>query len=213
MAYNEGRSGRWPGQRLDFKEEIIMKKILRGAALLLAAVLLVGTLAACGSGNNAGSQASSQTAESSQAETSSQASEPEASGVTGETQTWGNITLLVPEGMTLKGGSSIDPESKDALTLTLDENPAHYIMVTVVEPETAENSVATTKEMNNGASEVFLSTGMGWNGVAYKYADTMDCFQMYAKTGDGKKAVLVGAAWFAYDGDVASAVLNSIKVQ
>ena len=212
MAYNEGRSGRWPGQRLDFKEEIIMKKILRGAALLLAAVLLVGTLAACG-GNNAGSQASSQTAESSQAETSSQASEPEASGVTGETQTWGNITLLVPEGMTLKGGSSIDPESKDALTLTLDENPAHYIMVTVVEPETAENSVATTKEMNNGASEVYLSTGMGWNGVAYKYAGTTDCFQMYAKTGDGKKAVLVGAAWFAYDGDVASAVLNSIKVQ
>ena len=184
-----------------------MKKILRGAALLLAAVLLVGTLAACGGGNNASSQASSQAAE------SSQASEPEASGVTGETQTWGNITLLVPEGMTLKGGSSIDPESKDALTLTLDENPAHYIMVTVVEPETAENSVATTKEMNEGSTEVYLSTGMGWNGVAYKYAGTMDCFQMYAKTGDGKKAVLVGAAWFAYDGDVASAVLNSIKVQ
>lgn len=182
-----------------------MKEITRGLALVLAAVLMLGTLAACG-GNGGTSQAASSEAESSQ-EASSQA----APVVSGEEQTWGNFTLLVPEGMTLKGGSLIDPESEDSLTLTLDENEAHYIMMDVVAAETAEASIDATKEMNEGSEDVTLSAGADWKGCAYKYAGMMDCFQLYAAVGG--KTVMVRSAWFAYDDDTVQAVLSSLQVK
>ena len=134
-----------------------------------------------------------------------------AEAVKGSVQTWGNISIFVPEGMTLSGGSLIDPEDPDSLWIQLDENQMHYFLVNIVDEETAVSSVDATKEMNDGAADVSVTIGsITWKGAAYKYAGMTDCFQMWASV-NGKIA-LVQAAWYAYDGAEAKAVLESIKL-
>lgn len=166
-------------------------------ALVLCAALLVCGLAACGGnvqngeGGNGGAQ--------------------DTPAVKGAEQTFGNITLFVPEEMTLTGGSMINKDDPGALTLKVTGNETHYIMFNTVSEESAKSSIETTKEINAGAADVTLTLGdVTWTGVAYKYQETCDCFQLYATIGE--KALQVGGAYFAYDGDVVKAVLESVKL-
>lgn len=166
-----------------------MKRSVKVLGLILALILLVSLLSACDKG----------------------AAPAAAESVKGSVQTWGNISVFVPEGMTLTGGSLIDHDDPDALWIQLDENPMHYFLVNIVTQDVAISGVDTTKEMNSDTKDVTLDLGGNtWTGVTYKYAGMSDCFQMWAPM-NGKIA-LVQAAWYAYDGAEAKAVLQSIKL-
>lgn len=131
--------------------------------------------------------------------------------VEGSVQTWGNISVFVPNGMTLSGGSLTNHDDPDALMVQLDENQMHYFLVTVMDREDAEDSVKITKEMNSDAKDITMKVGdTTWTGVNYKFAGTSDCFELWALI-DGKVA-LVQAAWYTCDSAEAKAVLESIKL-
>ena len=78
-----------------------MKKFLKIMALALILALSVTALAACGGDSSADTGAADAS-----------------DGVAGETQTWGNITVFVPEGYTLNGGDMFDENDPDKLTIT-----------------------------------------------------------------------------------------------
>lgn len=131
--------------------------------------------------------------------------------VEGSVQTWGNISVFVPKGMTLSGGSLTNHYDPDALMLQLDENQMHYFLVTVMDREDAEDSVKITKEMNTDAADITVKIGdANWTGVTYKFAGTSDCFELW--TPMGEKVALVQAAWYTCDSAEAKAVLESIKL-
>ena len=174
-----------------------MKTLKKLLALALACAALFA-LCACGSGEGGSGE-----------------SENGGASVKGETQEWGNITVFVPEGNSLLGGSQLDAETPDSAWILLDENNTHYYKFDIVEKETAENSVATTKEVNadsEGAKDFTIEAGgVTWTGFAYVYGGSCDCFQLYGEVGG--KCLLVGAAWHAYDSDETAAVLGSIKLK
>ncbi len=188
-----------------------MKKYLKIIALVLSLAMVIGIFAACSSKEPAKVDDNKTTEQPSNNKTDEPKGEDPKQEVKGEEKTWGNITVFIPEGMQLTGGSLIDKESKNDLSIQLTENLSHYYNVSIVEEETAINSVAGTKEINEGASDVSFTAGENtWTGVAYKYASTTDCFQVYS-TINGK-VVLITAGWNAYDSAETNAILASIKV-
>lgn len=173
-----------------------MKKTLKIAALILAIVFVVCAFAACGaSGNNGDSNEADQT-----------------SAVKGETKTWGYFSVLVPEGYSLKGGDILDENDVSKCSVSKDDSMLTYMNFSVVDAETATNSLATTKEMNSehGAADVTVdANGTTWTGVAYDAYGT-PCFQGYATIGDN--TVLITSAGNEYSSDIMNAVLASITV-
>ncbi|MBR5942957.1 MAG: hypothetical protein IKZ81_06385 [Clostridia bacterium] len=168
------------------------KKII---ALILAALAAFALLAACGNGEGGGEEGGA--------------------SVKGETQSWGNLTVLVPEGYALTGGSLLDADDPDSLQVYLESSPLHAFTVSVVgNKDDAVASVDTTKEINavnGGAGDVSVTAGgVTWNGYAYKYG-SVDCFVLYGEVGG--KWVLVSGGYHAYDSEEAVAVLGSITVK
>ena len=169
-------------------------KTLKKALFVLLALTLVLSFAACGG------ESTSSTGE----------AEPADDSVKGAPQTWGNITVFVPDTMKLSGGSMINKEDPNALSLQLKENESHYVMFsTLSDEDTAVSSVATTKEMNASSNPVdvtFTAGGVEWKGVAYKYAGMSDCFMVYANV-SGTVFVVQGG-WYAYDSAEVKAILG-----
>ncbi|MBQ7669800.1 MAG: hypothetical protein IJS45_03655 [Clostridia bacterium] len=131
----------------------------------------------------------------------------------GKTETWGNISVYVPAGCKLIGGSLVDGADPDSLSIKSDDGKNYYIVTVLTDEAKARDSIAATKEKNPGETpeEVTLDVdGTVWSGIAYKHADSSDSFQMWAKTGN--KTVLVGADRHAYDSDETREVLGSIKI-
>lgn len=172
-----------------------MKNTKKLIALILAALAAFAMLAACGGGEGGG--------------------EGGGAAVKGETQTWGNLTVFVPEGYALTGGSLLNKEDPDALQIYLETSPLHAFTVSVTDDEEeADGSLTATKEMNdaNGAEGdvTFTAGGVTWTGYAYKYGND-DCFIAYGEVSG--KWVLVSGGYSAYNSDEATAVLESIKVK
>lgn len=169
------------------------KKII---ALILAALAAFVMLAACGGGNEGGGGGGN-------------------AAVKGSTQEWGNLSLFIPDGYSLIGGSLIDAEDPDSAWILLDSDNTHYFLIGVVDGKSdAEDSLDMTKEMNEangGAGDVTLNAGgVSWTGYAYKYNST-DCFELYAEVGG--KWVTVSSAYHAYDSDLTLAVLGGLTVK
>ena len=165
-----------------------MKKILS----ILLACLTLAALCACGSGNGG-----------------------EADAVPGETQEWGKLSVFVPDGSSLVGGSLIDAEDPYSAWILLDSDNMHYYLIGVADGrETAAANLAATQEVNeaNGGEGAFTieAGGVTWTGYAYKYSGA-DCFQLYGDVGG--KWVTVSAAYHAYDSAETKAILGSIKVR
>ncbi len=161
-----------------------MKKVFKITAVVMALALVISAFASCGGGGGS---------------------------VSGETKTWGNITVLVPEGMTLKGGDVLNKEDPDKLTISKNDNAMNYFLITVSDSEdNAKSNVETTRSMNKGCKDVSVETeGAKWTGVTYDYSGTK-VFQIYAKV-DGR-VVTVQSYGFEADSDTSKAVLGSLKI-
>ncbi len=175
-------------------------KTLKKALILLLALTLVFSFVACGG-----------TTPSNGSEDDGDNGGAGGDAVKGETRTWGNFTVLVPEGMTLKGGNLLNAEDPDCFNLHLTDNELHYVMIDLaLDEESAKDGVATTKEMNEDSDpkDVTLTAGAAWTGVSYNYYGSCDCFQIYA-TVNGRVVVARGA-YYAFDSATVKAILSSL---
>ena len=171
-----------------------MKKAIRILALVMAMLLAVGVFAACGESGGSGDKVSDG-----------------GESVKGETKTWGNITVLVPEGMTLKGGNILDENDPDVVNISKTDNAMNYFLITVDDDEEdAKGGIDSTREINSGCEDVTVEAGgKTWKGVKYQYSGN-DVFQIYA-TVDGRVPV-VQCYGFAPDSDTSKAILASLKI-
>ena len=127
-----------------------------------------------------------------------------------QTQTWGNITLAVPEGYELHGGSMLDEKDPNGLFLQMTGQATNYFSINVVDnDDIAENSIETTRDVNSADDASVTVGSTEWKGVAYN-SSGVDCFHMYGKVGG--KTVLVMCAGNSYQSDVAKGVLESITI-
>lgn len=178
-----------------------MKQFVKIFALMMALALVIGILAACGDkkgGDTTG------TGEGTAAETEKAGGEAK-----GETQTWGRYTVLIPDGYVLKGGDVFDEENTKAFNINNKDSSLTYFMFNTYDEDSCKSSIDTTKDMNEGASDVsVVYNGVTWTGVAYESIG-IACFSMYADFGNGD-FVLLSAAGNAYDSDTTSAILSSL---
>ena len=180
-----------------------MHRFTKILVLTLALVLVVSCFAACGE-NNSAAPANNDASANNDAPATTAAP-------AGATQTWGNITVLVPDGFTLDGGSMFDDNSADDLTLT--GSGLNYFQISILENEdSAKDNLDMTKSFNEEAKpeDVTVSANGAWTGVYYN-SYGYDCFQVYA-TVNGK-VVQVNGCGYKPDSATAVDVLSSITVQ
>ena len=170
-----------------------MKKFIKITAVVMAMLLCCAAFASCGGGNDNGSSSGGNTS------------------TAGKTQTWGNITVLVPEGMTLKGGNVLDEKDPDVVNISKNDNAMNYFLITINDTEDgAKMGIDSTKEANKGSEDVSFEAGVKWTGVSYEYSGS-PAFQAYGEF-DGRFAV-VQSFGFGVDEDVTKSVLTSLKVK
>ena len=170
-----------------------MKKLIKITAVVMAMLICCAVFAACGDskGGDSGSDSGN--------------------SVAGETQTWGNITVLVPDGMTLKGGNVLDEKDPDVVNISKKDNATNYILITISDDEEgAKSGLDSTKDANKGSKETTFEAGKKWTAVTYEYSGS-PAFQAYAEF-DGRYAVIQSFG-FATDDETTTAVLSSLKVK
>ncbi|MBR6916982.1 MAG: hypothetical protein IKN38_02240 [Clostridia bacterium] len=175
-----------------------MKKLTKILALALMMALVVTVFAACGDKKEG-------------AETADNAGE--AASAKGETQTWGNITIFVPDDYKLTGGDMFDAENPDKLTLnTKSDSSFEYVMVSAnFTEDNAVMSLDTTRELNEGCEDVEITAGANkWTGVAYNSLG-VDCVALYAQIGEGY--VVLNSSGMGKDNASLKAILESIVVK
>lgn len=175
-----------------------MKKIL---AFLLAVLVCVSLLAACG--------------DDSSSDSSSGSSSGSGSTESANTQTWGDITVYVPDGMTLEGGNgTFDPDDPKTLWLREGNGGMNYIKVQLVDSAAdAQNNIDMTKSMNEEYSPRDLTwtgpNGISWKGVMYEASGYL-CVSLYAET-NGKVYYVISAGYDPAAGGPYTSVLNSLQ--
>ena len=161
-----------------------MKKLKRIGWLLLGGMCLLLCLAGCG-GEGAKVE------------------------VPGEQQTWGNLSVFVPEGMTLVGGAIGDSEDKDCLQIVNPDDLFAYFIISIMEPDQAEMNIAITKELNDGKDIPEWKTGeLTWHGVFHEY-DGIPCYQIMTTSGETTFTVM--SAGYEAESDISNAILSAVK--
>lgn len=179
-----------------------MQKISKLLALILAVAMLATLMVACGD-------------KKSDDKSDNSASETDAPAVAGAEQTWGEITVFVPDTMKMTGGNgAYDPDDQKTLWLHSNEAGTKYIEVTIVDSEdNAKTNLEGTKTMSKEYSPVDLSyvspaTNQTWNGVEYD-ALGYHCVSVYTVAGD--KVYYIMSAGYTIDSGELPAVLDSLK--
>ena len=128
-------------------------------------------------------------------------------GVTpsGDSYTWGNITVTVPSGFTTKNGNIGAEDDKDALQLW---SGTKYFIITKKDLEAAKNDIEINKGLNNADDVAFAVNGVTWTGMKYEYSGT-PVWQAYA-TVNGNVCE-VNCYGYGYDSSEALTVLSSLK--
>lgn len=174
-----------------------MKKTLKLAALLTAFLLVLGSLTSCLEQTNTSSHYYVE-------------SEIELDANKGALKTWGNITVLVPHGMTLTGGSPENAHDLDFATVTKKDNTMNYILFIVGDSEDeAKTNLETTRSTNQDCKDITLEAGTTWKGISYTYSD-MDVLQLYSIV-NGRIAT-VQCCGFTPDSEIVKAMLSSLKL-
>ncbi len=181
-----------------------MKTISKILALILAVAMLATVMVACGGKMDESKEANTATSEIGGAD---------APTVAGSEQTWGELTVFVPDSMTMEGGNgTYDPDDPKTLWLKDKEKLTNYIKVMIIDSEdNAKNNLETTKEMNEkyNPSDIKVTAGdHEWTGISYT-ASGYDCVMLYSVVGE--KVYSTMSAGYASDGDVLKAVLSSLK--
>ena len=172
-----------------------MKTIKKVIAIMLAAALASAVLASCG---NKGKVVDG-----------SDGGNGNSATVTGEDRTWGNITIFVPDGFTLKGGDILSDENPDKLTLNSDDSDMTYVTVTAnADDDNVKMGIESTRSMNEGAEDYTVAAGeTEWTGVTYN-ASGYQCYALCAPMGDGYVMLTCAGV-----GEAAlNLILESIKV-
>lgn len=176
-----------------------MKKII---AFTLALVLVLA-LAACG--NSPATPGSDKPAD----------TNAPAPAVKGEQQSWGLISVLVPEGYVLSGGSITGVDDTDETQCAIQpETPSmyDYYWICVQDAETAAANIEMTKSMNN-AEDITVNDGSrDWTGCHYTYdaySGKVDCGAISCVIGDA--TYVVNFCGHAPDSAEMIAVLASVS--
>lgn len=173
-----------------------MKKIL---SVLVIMIMTIACLTACG-----GSGGSSDSGNA-----------PDIPSVPGEEQTWGNITVLVPEGMKLQGGNLGDDQDKNSLWLLPEEGGLNYYIIVVEESDAIDNNIESTREINKSYDvkdiEPFSTGVMEWTGITYEVQGYV-C-SMLKGTGNGGKCLQVQISGYSPTEDQTVAVCASIAAK
>ena len=176
----------------------LMKTFIKITAVVMAMLICCAAFVSCGGGDTKSSDANGGDA-------------GNAASVSGKTQTWGNITVLVPDDMNFKGGSMLDEKDPNVVNISKKDNATNYFLITINDDEEGVKSgVESTKKMNKGSEDVTFEAGTKWTGVSYDYSGT-PAFQVYGKV-DGKY-VVIQSFGFKTDDDVTTSVLGSLKVK
>lgn len=177
-----------------------MKYFSKVLALILAIAMLATFMVACGGKKDDDkSGAGADTAE---------------PAVTGAEQTWGELTVFVPDSMDFKGGDgTFDPDDPKTAWLTDKEKATNYIKVSIVDSEdNAKSNIETTREMNKSYNPVDSSVKINdtaeWTGITYNASGT-DCTMLYSVAGD--KVYFVMAGGYKDNDDTLLEVLKSLK--
>lgn len=166
-----------------------MKSAIKFTSLALALIIALFAFAACG-GNGGG--------------------EAEKEAVKGTEETWGNITLLVPDGMVMTGGNIINEDDPDTVNLKKSDDEMTYIIVRIFDEESAKSSIDMTREINDNCEDLtFEGAGTTWSGVQYD-SFGYDIFVVYGELGE--KGVMITSCGFKSDSDIIKAVVDSIKL-
>lgn len=107
-------------------------------------------------------------------------------------QTYGNLTVFVPDSMTLSGGSASDPSDLNVLWLAPKDGAAKFFQVSILaDAETAKANVDRLKETNANAEDVEVMTfgERDWTGITYQ-AENNPCFDLYSDNGETVVEVL-----------------------
>lgn len=130
-----------------------MKKLIS----ILLAFVLVFALAACGGeGGEDGGKAAEE--------------------VKGAQASWGLISVFVPEGYVLSGGSITGADDTDETQCSIQPETASmydYYWISVKNKEDIDSSIQTTKEMNSASDITFKTGDIEWTGCSYKYTTAL----------------------------------------
>lgn len=187
-----------------------MKKFTKILALILAIAMLAAVTVACGGKKESDTaQVDSNQAENGQADNGS----GDSSSIKGEEQTWGEITVFVPEDMELNGGDMADKENKKAARLLAKDDAMKYINITVYEDDSnPKSNIDMTKSMNkeyNPADVSYEKDGVTWTGVEYD-SYGLHCVTVYATVGS-KVFYSMSAGYELKDDSNLPTVLGSLK--
>lgn len=201
-----------------------MKQLSRVLALILAVAMLAAVTAACGEKKDGDkADAENETAAATSAEITQSATEnaptekvtdkpTESVPVTGAEQSWGELSVYVPDSMNMQGGNgTLDPEDEQTLWMYNNDNSADYIEVTTKYDEAgAKNNIEMSKSVNETyhPEDVSFTAGSEWNGITYD-AHGIPCTVLYGAAGE--KVYYVMIAGYTYDSDVVRSVLGSLK--
>lgn len=175
-----------------------MKKVL---ALLLTLVLALSLFACGGTDSDADVEKDDK---------------PAKEEVKGEVQTWGKISIFVPEGYEFGHGSITGSDDEDESQCYLRPEGStsmyDYFWIVVNSEETVKNNISMSKEVNSADDITFKAGDTEWTGCHYLYTTALngdvDCGTVYRMIGD--EAYQVSFAGYATDSAVMTAVLSSI---
>jgi len=187
-----------------------MKTVSKVLALILAIAMIACVMAACGGSKQ--EEPADNGVDITQA-TENNSDDSNTTAVPGKSDTWGEITVFVPDSMNMKGGNgAYDPDDTKTLWLYDNANAANYIKVSIVDSEdNAKLNVESTKEFNSESSPTDIEINAGdktWIGVTYDYSGT-PCITAYCVSGD--KVYFIMEAGYAYGDSTLTAVLASLS--
>lgn len=185
-----------------------MKKNLLIISFMLMCALTLGCLAGCGS-DNGGMENEVSTNTNVTTEETPEA-EPAATG--GGVQEWGDFTVMVPEGFSIRGYDFMD-ETNPTMFIVEKSDYVYFNFWDVPSEEQMMSDYNGLKNTyTNGQVEVSATyNGVDWVGFQYDDGFGGNGFEVYAVMGD--KFLRVGCCGFTLDDATAETVLGSLTVK
>ncbi|MBR0146658.1 MAG: hypothetical protein IJM25_08375 [Eubacterium sp.] len=179
--------------------------------LVLAAVCVCASLTACGGSSDSTSAPGTEAAPATETVTEAATSAP-ASGITiASTETWGDITVGIPDGWKFRKGDAFD--ENDTRYCSVKKSDFSYFDIKMETEDVMKKQYEYNKNTyTNEQIDVSGKVGeIDWTGFQYSDGWGGYGFELYA-TASGKP-VRVSGCGFKFDSPEAKAVLESLKIK